>query len=127
MVRAGVRAIDTPTAPAFPDAPADLVPYGWRRYRQHQVLIGMRRRHPWLVRAESQVLHLTNTLFAYTVGHEAAVLAVVLNVGDRPVEAALGEGLWRRVGGPGTVVGATASLPPASWVVAEPAGATGGP
>ena len=45
---------DDAVRPAFPATPADLAPFGWPTYRLHQDLIGLRRRHPWLVGARSR-------------------------------------------------------------------------
>ena len=40
---------------------------GRARYRLHQELIGLRRRHPWLHRARTTTLHLTNMALLYEV------------------------------------------------------------
>ena len=42
------------------------LPHGWPTYRLHQHLIGLRRRHPWLVRARTTSEHLTNLTVALT-------------------------------------------------------------
>lgn len=57
-------------------------------YRLHQNLIGLRRRHPWLVRARTEVLHLDNQAFAYRAvdPESGARLAVLLNISDSPVD-----------------------------------------
>src|SRR5207253_740167 len=55
---------DDAIRPAFPDGPQDLSPDGWPVYRTHQRLIGLRRRHPWLVDARTVVEHVTNTSMA---------------------------------------------------------------
>jgi cyclomaltodextrinase len=56
----------------------------------HRLLIGVRRRHPWLVDAsveEPDVLR--NEVLAVRLTGEGSTLAVVLNVGDEPAEARL--------------------------------------
>jgi cyclomaltodextrinase len=53
---------DDAIRPAFPATPADLAPFGWQIYRLHQRLIGLRRRHPWLHRAQSRVVELEHSL-----------------------------------------------------------------
>lgn len=68
---------DDEIRPAFPAAPADLPPDGWRHYRTHQRLVGFRRRHPWLVRARTTAAHL-----------EPSALALRLH-GEKPGEQAL--------------------------------------
>ena len=59
----------------------------------HRELIGLRRRHPWLVRARTVVEHLTNTQLLLRVTDENFELLVALNLGEpetsRPPVAAL--------------------------------------
>jgi glycosidase len=75
---------DDEIRPAFPDGPADLAPHGLPVYRLHQNLIGLRRRHPWLTRSHTRVLHLENQRLAYhAVDPDGGPgLAVLLNVSD---------------------------------------------
>ena len=59
---------DDAVRPAFPDMPdglADLAPAGGWMYRAHQDLIGLRRRHPWLVEARTVREHLDNRHYVY--------------------------------------------------------------
>src|SRR5579875_2055979 len=78
---------DDEIRPAFPASPDGLAPHGWPVYRLHQDLIGLRRRHPWLARARTRVLHLENEALAYEAADPAgqARLAVLLNLSDRAV------------------------------------------
>lgn len=55
---------DDAVRPALPADPAELTGDG-DMLRLHQDLIGLRRRHPWLVRARVVVDHLENTRLAY--------------------------------------------------------------
>jgi cyclomaltodextrinase / maltogenic alpha-amylase / neopullulanase len=73
---------DDEIRPAFPDSPDGLAPDGWPTYRLHQDLIGLRRRHPWLARAATEVLTVRNEALAYRVTHpgDGPDLAVLLNV-----------------------------------------------
>jgi cyclomaltodextrinase len=73
---------DDEIRPAFPATPGDLAPSGWPTYRLHQDLIGLRRRHPWLARASTEVLTVRNESLAYRSLHPAdgPDLAVLLNV-----------------------------------------------
>lgn len=73
---------DDAVRPAFPARPDGLAPYGWPTYRLHQDLIGLRRRHPWLHRARTEVTHLSNERLVYRTGD----LAVALNVADTPAD-----------------------------------------
>lgn len=109
---------DEEIRPAFPDTPDSLAPYGWPVYRLHQDLIGLRRRHPWLVRARTRVLHLENETLAYESADPAggAGVAVLLNISDAPVTFPLA-GL---AGKP--VLGSDSSgeqLEPHGWAVLE--------
>ncbi|MEQ4206343.1 alpha-amylase family protein [Actinopolymorpha sp. B9G3] len=82
---------DDAIRPVFPDSPAGLSESGWPVYRLHQRLIGLRRRHPWLVHGRSTVEHLTNRAFAYRVtaadtaaapGGPRSEVVVLMNVAD---------------------------------------------
>lgn len=76
---------DDAIRPAFPATPQDLAPFGWPIYRLHQELIGLRRRHPWLHRARSHVLSLSNTQFVYECFDDAQRITVALNLDDAPL------------------------------------------
>jgi cyclomaltodextrinase / maltogenic alpha-amylase / neopullulanase len=93
---------DDEIRPAFPGSPAGLAPEGWPVYRLHQDLIGMRRRHPWLARAHTRVLHLENEALGYTAADPVGgtALTVLLNVSDGPVTFPL-EGPAKRLLGSG--------------------------
>ena len=56
---------DDAIRPRFPAGEADLAPFGAGTYRLHQDLIGMRRRHPWLYRARTDVVQLANRSMVY--------------------------------------------------------------
>jgi cyclomaltodextrinase len=83
---------DDAIRPEFPDDPKELAADGWPTYRLHQQLISLRRRHPWLTHATSEVLHLSNEQLALAAtspeGDDRLVL--LLNLADReetfPVE-----------------------------------------
>jgi cyclomaltodextrinase len=77
---------DAEIRPPFPDRPEDLAPHGLPVLRLHQDLIGLRRRHPWLVRSRPKVVHLDNLRFVFhTVDPGGGPgLAVALNLSDEP-------------------------------------------
>lgn len=56
---------DDSVRPAFPLTEGGLAPYGQDVYRIHQDLIGLRRRHPWLHRARTEVVDLANRAMTY--------------------------------------------------------------
>ncbi|MCL2455039.1 MAG: alpha-amylase family protein [Micrococcales bacterium] len=78
---------DDAVRPAFPAAP-DLGA-GEQMFRLYQDLFGLRRRHPWLTRARTRPLELTNTRYVYATSAEPGEaehgeLVVDLDVTDRP-------------------------------------------
>ncbi|TDD65907.1 DUF3459 domain-containing protein [Actinomadura darangshiensis] len=111
---------DDAIRPAFPEHPDDIPGQGGPHHRLHQELIGLRRRHPWLVRAETTMATLTNTTLSYTVGHGAEQLAIVLNLSDEPAKAELPAADWTCVAGEATFTENGAIVPPTGWAIAEP-------
>ncbi|WP_205857524.1 alpha-amylase family glycosyl hydrolase [Phytoactinopolyspora endophytica] len=109
---------DDAIRPAFPDTPDGLAVDGWGYYRLHQLLIGLRRRHPWLVSSRATVHALTNTSIVYTVGEGEEWLAVALNIGEQPVDLGLPTADWQRVAGTGELTADLVTLPPAGWSIA---------
>ncbi|GAA0958568.1 alpha-amylase family protein [Virgisporangium aurantiacum] len=81
---------DDEIRPAFPATPAGLAPYGWPVYRLHQRLIGVRRRHPWLTRARTEPVHLTNTAAALASTAPDGRILTLLNIGDTPADLPVG-------------------------------------
>ena len=76
---------DAEIRPAFPrEGPEALASYGRPVYRLHQDLIGLRRRHPWLVRARTEVVHLEGLALGYRVRDPegGGELTVLLNLAD---------------------------------------------
>lgn len=112
---------DDAIRPAFPPTPADLAPYGWPIYQLHQSLIALRRRHPWLYRARTRTVHLTNEQLVLTLNEGAGRLLVALNLADtaallpapdaRSVEVGAGDLI--DAGGRGARVG----LPAHGWAI----------
>ena len=75
---------DDAVRPPFPDTPDDLAPFGAPVQEMHQRLIGLRRRHPWLVRARTVVEHLTNTTIGLRSSAPEGELITLLSVDDEP-------------------------------------------
>ena len=81
---------DDAIRPAFPASPGDLAPDGWPLYREHQRLIGFRRRYPWLAHARLEVVHVENErLVLAATSPEGERLVLTLNLGDDPFAPAL--------------------------------------
>ena len=76
---------DDEVRPALPATPSGLAPQGAWMLRLHQDLIGLRRRHPWLVRARTEVTELDNPRLSYdAVGQEGQRLHVSLALEPTP-------------------------------------------
>jgi cyclomaltodextrinase len=75
---------DDAVRPPFPATPGDLAPFGAPVQELHQRLIGLRRRHPWLVRARTSVEHVSNTLLALRSSGPDESLVTLLSVDDAP-------------------------------------------
>jgi cyclomaltodextrinase / maltogenic alpha-amylase / neopullulanase len=78
---------DDEVRPAFPADPAELSMLGADVLTLHRELLGMRRRHPWLVRSRTRVEDVTNTRIRYVAQAGDGRLAVTLDLdapeGDR--------------------------------------------
>lgn len=86
---------DDAVRPAFPaEGPSGLAPFGQDLYRLHQLLIGFRRRHSWLVRAEVEVRRLTNHFLAYECRSGGKNIVVAVNLGDSPQSVDLPAGQY---------------------------------
>lgn len=59
---------DDQIRPVFPPTPADLSTLGADMLHVHQELVGLRRRHPWLVDARTSSLALANERYVYRTG-----------------------------------------------------------
>jgi cyclomaltodextrinase len=112
---------DDEIRPAFPAAPADLLPGGWPVYRMHQRLIGFRRRHPWLVRARTAAAELTASAMALRATGSAPgeQVLLLLNTGD--AEHTFGvnaNGLTvAETAEPGSVPADPLTVPAHSWTI----------
>ena len=75
---------DDAVRPPFPETPAELLPFGEPMLRVHKELIGLRRRHPWLVRARTERLHVSNEQLTYRVFAGDDALEVHLDLTGTP-------------------------------------------
>ena len=114
--RRNARAATTPSGREFPATPADLSPLGDGIYRLHQELIGLRRRHPWLHRAGTTTLHLTNTALLYEVQADGKRLVTALNLDDTPLEHDV-PGVSEVVAGAARLDGTAVTVAPHGWAV----------
>jgi len=107
---------DDAIRPEFPDGPGGLSPLGAATQRLHQDLIGLRRRHPWLHRAHSAPLHLTNTRLVLESSADGHRLVTVLNLDDAPGEHEV-PGVGAVLAGEARLDGSRVTVPPHGWAV----------
>ncbi|WP_219419283.1 alpha-amylase family glycosyl hydrolase [Pseudonocardia nigra] len=105
---------DDAVRPAFPADRAELAPFGWPTYHVHQELIGLRRRHPWLHRARTRQLQLTNTALVLEASEGEHRLVVALNIGDDPLDH---DGPGEVLAGHADVRDGGVTVPPHEWAV----------
>ncbi len=98
-----------PELPAAPPAPTDLT-------HVHEALIALRRRNPWLHRAHTDVVHLTNTAVVLRTATADAAVVTALNLADDPVEVPAADAT-RVEAGAGDLRDGTLRLPAAGWAV----------
>ncbi|MEO5779851.1 alpha-amylase family glycosyl hydrolase [Arthrobacter oryzae] len=77
---------DDAVRPAFPEAPSELAQLGWPIYHLHQELISLRRRHPWLHTARTEVLAISNEHLVYETRGDGGALTVALNLSGATAE-----------------------------------------
>ena len=92
---------DDAIRPALPDSPAELAPWGRPVLRDHQELIGLRRRHPWLANARTETLHLENQRIVYrsSAADGSISLDVEIDLSHSPhtvIRDATGRELWHQ-------------------------------
>jgi glycosidase len=104
---------DDAVRPRLPENDAPPGPEAAAVADLHRLLIGVRRRHPWLVDATIMTPDvLTNEVLAVRLTAGEDVLGVVLNVGDAPADAALPMSVGEVVAGRATVRGGSVRVPP---------------
>lgn len=108
---------DDAVRPEFPARPDEVDP-DEGILRVHRELIALRRRKPWLWRAHTDVIEVTNTAIALrtAVGDDAVVVA--LNIGDEPVSLPVADGR-QLVTGEGAPADGRIELGPRGWAVLE--------
>lgn len=94
---------DDEIRPAFPDSPDELATWGDQIHRAHQDLIGLRRRHPWLVAARTETVHLANEQIVYRsrgagAGEEIEVSVDLAAAPTVRITGADGAVLWEQPG-----------------------------
>lgn len=89
---------DDAIRPPMPPLPEDLLPYGAEHQRAYQELIALRRRHPWLVNAQTETLKIENTKMHYRTTERGggSSIDVRIDLENSPSVEVFGDGdlLW---------------------------------
>ena len=109
---------DDAVRPEFPATPDEVTDVDDRILEAHRGLIALRRRHPWLWRARTDVVEVTNaTLVLRTAVDDEAVI-VTLNLADSPASLPAADARTLSAGDASLQDG-RAALPPRGWAVFE--------
>jgi cyclomaltodextrinase len=108
---------DDAVRPAYPATPDELPAEGEHLLDLHRRLIGLRRRHAWLTRAEVRVEDLANESATIVAGERggAGRVVLVLNLGRTPIPAPAAEGMRVDVSSTGGAIGS--AVPPRGWAI----------
>jgi len=98
-----------PEFPAEVPEPTDLT-------HAYEALIALRRRNPWLHRAHTDVVHLTNTAVVLRTATADAAVVTALNLSDDPVDVPVADATQVEAGG-ADVGDGTLRLPAGGWAV----------
>ncbi len=109
---------DDAVRPAFPATPADIADADESILAAHRALIALRRRHPWLWRARTDVVEVTNSTLVLRTAVDAEAVIVALNLGDSPASLPAADARALSAGD-ATLRDARAELPPRGWGVFE--------
>ena len=115
---------DDAVRPSFPATPADLAKAGWPVYHLHRELIGLRRRHPWLHRARTEVLKLSNEHLVYQARAGGSAITVALNMSAQTATLSLPSPAGVVLAGNGELLteAPAVRLPAGGWAALGPAG-----
>lgn len=114
--RAGGDDAVRPEFPPRPPADGELDPTAREVLRVHQELVALRRRHPWLVRAHVDVVHLANEQLVLRAGTAGEAVVVALNLAGDAVALPAADATTAE-SGTGTLEGGRVHLPPRGWAV----------
>lgn len=114
---------DDAIRPAFPPTP-QVPESGADRFREHQRLIGLRRRHAWLAQGSVSSLHVANEQLVLALrprGGDTGGLVLALNLGDEPFTLPVPAGEPVLVSGGSPAPDAGRTVPPHAWTVLDAA------
>jgi cyclomaltodextrinase len=107
---------DDAVRPPFPATPAELSPLGLPTVALHRELLGLRRRHPWLHAARTEVLDVANQSLVYASSAAGGRLLVALSTSAGPADLPA-PGATAVLAGAGELRGGRVVLPAGGWAV----------
>ncbi|MGB3481435.1 MAG: alpha-amylase family glycosyl hydrolase [Mycobacterium sp.] len=111
---------DDAVRPEFGAPPLQADARGRELFALHQFLIGLRRRHPWLHRATSAPLQVSNRGYAYEVRAGDQALVVALNIDDAPMALDQAGQVIAGSGAPPAELVQQTQVPPNGWLILSP-------
>jgi glycosidase len=114
--RAGGDDAVRPEFPPRPPQPGQLDAVAGEALAAHQALIALRRRHPWLVRAHTDVVHLANSHVVLRTGTAGEAVVVALNLATTAADLPAADAATVACG-TGRLAGGRVQLPPQGWAV----------
>ena len=107
-----------PAFPAVPPSAASLSPADRAILEAHESLVGLRRRHPWVHRAATDVLHVTNTALVLRTGSGEGALVTAVSLDDEPLDLPVADARSIEAGaGDLDLDRSRLALPPHGWAV----------
>ena len=107
---------DDAVRPTFPPGPPQVSGTSAAVLHAHQALVALRRRHPWLHRAHTDVVHLDNTALVLRTATDREAVVTALNLSPDPVVLPAADAT-RVEAGAGDLRDGTVRLPAAGWAV----------
>lgn len=109
---------DDAVRPEFPPTPGEVAHVDDRILDAHRALIALRRRHPWLWRARTDVVEVTNTTLVLRTAVDDDAIVVALSLDDAPVTLPAADAA-SVVTGDGALHDGRVTLPPLGWAVLD--------
>jgi cyclomaltodextrinase len=107
---------DDAVRPVFPTTPPEPSGTAAEFLHAHQALIALRRRHPWLHRAHTDVVHLTNEALVLRTATDREAVVTALNLSPDPVVLPAADAT-RVEAGRGDLAEGELRLPAGAWAV----------
>lgn len=109
---------DDAVRPEFPATPSEVTDVDDRILDAHRALIALRRRHPWLWRARTDVVEVTNSTLVLRTAVDREAVIVALTLGDAPASLPAADAATV-IAGDGILREGRVDLPPRGWAVLE--------